>query len=59
MNTGDLIVADEEGIAVVPQADVESVLASALTKQQKADAESLAEWREKHYKKINQVLADE
>lgn len=58
VNTGDLIVADEEGIAVIPQADVESVLASALAKQQKADAESLTEWREKHHKKIHQVLAD-
>jgi regulator of RNase E activity RraA len=56
VNTGDLIVADEEGIAVVPAVDVERVLASALEKQKKADIEPLADWRDKHQKKIQQVL---
>jgi len=58
VNMGDLIVADEEGIVVVPASDVESVLASALEKQQKADAQSLSEWREKHHKKIIEIVGD-
>ena len=55
---GDLIVADEEGIAVVPCSDVASVLANALEKQQKADKQPLAEWRENHHKKIVQIVGD-
>lgn len=57
VNAGDLIVADEEGVAVIPKADVAEVLETALAKQQKADAESLEDWRAKHEKKINEILA--
>lgn len=56
VNMGDLIVADEEGIVVVPQADVESILTAALKKQQKAEQQSLEQWREGHHKKINEIL---
>jgi len=55
---GDLIVADEEGIVIVPSCDVESVLVSALEKQQKADAQPLAQWRENHHKKIVKIVGD-
>ncbi len=56
VNTGDLIVADEEGIVVIPQADIEATLASALVKKEKAEAQSLADWRANHEVKINSVL---
>lgn len=57
VNTGDLIVADEEGIVVIPKAEIESTLESALAKQQKAEAQSLADWRENHEAKIKSILA--
>lgn len=56
VNTGDLIVADEEGIAVVPASSVEVVLADALEKQQQNEAQSLDDWRAKHHTKILDVL---
>jgi regulator of RNase E activity RraA len=57
VNSGDLIVADEEGIVVIPKEDVADILAKALNKKTKADAESLADWRTKHAQKINELLA--
>ncbi len=56
VNTGDLIVADEEGIVVIAQADIEATLATALAKQQKAEAQSLADWRANHEKKIREIV---
>lgn len=56
VNTGDLIVADEEGIVVIPKADIESTLASALAKKEKAEAQSLADWRASHEAKIQSIL---
>jgi len=56
VNTGDLIVADEEGIVVIAQADIETTLATAATKQQKAEAQSLADWRANHEKTIREIV---
>ena len=56
VNTGDLIVADEEGIVVVPQAEIETVMQSALDKLAKADAQSLADWRASHQAKIREIV---
>ena len=56
VNTGDLIVADEEGIVVIPKAEIESTLESALAKQQKAEAQSLADWRASHEAKIKSIV---
>ena len=51
VNTGDFIVADEEGIVVIPQNDIKNVLDSALQKKTRAEAQPLDEWRKNHYKK--------
>ena len=56
VNTGDLIIADEEGIVVIPKNDIETTLATALTKQQKAEAQSLADWRANHEKTIREIV---
>ena len=56
VNTGDLIIADEEGIVVIPQNDIETTLATALTKQKKAEVQSLADWRANHEKTIRGIL---
>ena len=56
VSTGDLIVADEEGIVVVPRNEIETTLATALSKQQNAEAQTLTEWRENHEKKIREIV---
>ncbi len=58
VNTGDLIVADEEGIVVIPKAEIESTLKSALEKKQKAEAQSLADWRTGHEAKIKSIIGE-
>jgi regulator of RNase E activity RraA len=57
VNPGDLIVADEEGIVVVPAADIQNVLEAALTKKGKAEMMTLADWRANHYQKIQEIIA--
>ena len=56
VKTGDLIVADEEGIVVVPKTDVESVLEQALIQKEKAEQTSLEQWREKHQAAIKAIV---
>jgi len=56
VNTGDLIVADEEGIVVIQKNEIEATLISALSKQQKAEAKSLADWRANHEKTIREIV---
>ena len=57
VNTGDLLLADEEGIVVVPQAQIETVLEQALQKKAAAEQQTLAEWRSQHEAKIRAVLS--
>lgn len=57
VNTGDWVVADEEGIVVIPKAEIEETLKTALSKQQKAEAQSLADWRANHEKTIKAILS--
>ena len=56
VNTGDLIIADEEGIVVIPQVEIDSTLESALVKKQKAEKQSLADWRASHEAKIKEIV---
>ncbi len=52
VNTGDIIVADIEGIAVLPQAEASAIYSQA---KQKADIEAqmtLDEWQAKHHAKV-------
>lgn len=56
VNTGDLVIADEEGIVVIPQADIEETLAVALAKKDQAETQSLADWRASHEAKIKGIV---
>lgn len=58
VSTGDLIVADEEGIVVVPASEVEQVMTLAVNKKTKAEDTSLTQWRESHFQKIRSILSD-
>lgn len=54
----DVIVADEEGIVVVPQGQRDEVLHKALSKQDKEGAQSLDEWEADHRARIDKALRD-
>lgn len=53
---GEIVVADEEGIIVVPADQAEVVLAKAQAKAAKDAAESLESWEAAHEQKINEIL---
>lgn len=53
---GDIIVADEEGIVVVPRDRAESILAKAQTRAAKDAAETLDAWEQAHRAKIEDIL---
>ncbi len=53
---GDIVVADEEGIVVVPQARAPEVLAKAQAKAAADAAEDLETWGRKHRERIEAIL---
>jgi regulator of RNase E activity RraA len=56
VQAGDLVVADEEGIVVVPAAHQDEVLATAAAKQAKEEAQTLDEWEANHRARITAML---
>ncbi|GAA2008022.1 RraA family protein [Catenulispora subtropica] len=57
VHPGDVVVADEEGIVVVPGDKAPSVFADAAAKQAKEQAQTLEEWEAAHRAKIEALLA--
>jgi regulator of RNase E activity RraA len=53
---GDLVVADEEGVVVVPAERAAEVLAEAEAKQARDDAQSLDDWERAHRARIDELL---
>jgi len=53
---GDLVVADEEGIVVVPAARAETVLQAAESRAAKDAAETLDAWEAAHRARIEEIL---
>ncbi|MDD3344289.1 MAG: RraA family protein [Sulfurospirillaceae bacterium] len=56
VNPGDIIVADEEGIAVIPKNEAQSIYAKTKEKVEKEAKISLEEWEKAHRQKINEML---
>jgi regulator of RNase E activity RraA len=57
VEAGDVVVADEEGVVVVPRARQEQVLRDAAAKVEADNAESLDEWERAHRARIDELLA--
>lgn len=56
VNPGDLVIADEEGIAIVPKTKIDDVYAIAKNRTDKDAAMSLDQWREAHSMKVESIL---
>lgn len=58
VRSGDIVVADEEGVAVVPAGRAGEALADAQRKLAKEAGESLDVWEAAHRARIDRILAD-
>ena len=56
VSPGDIIVADEEGILVVPGDRQEEILVAAEQKAARDEATSLETWRQEHQARIEGIL---
>ncbi|GIF20227.1 regulator of RNase E activity RraA [Actinoplanes tereljensis] len=56
VQAGDLVVADEEGIVVVPAAQRDEVLTLGAAKQAKEESQTLDEWEQAHRARITALL---
>lgn len=58
VSAGDIVVADEEGVVVVPAGRRDQVLRDARAKLAAEADESLDDWERSHRARIDQILAD-
>jgi 4-hydroxy-4-methyl-2-oxoglutarate aldolase len=58
VRAGDVVVADEEGIVVVPAARQDEILRAGSARLEREAAESLDAWEEAHRARISKILAD-
>jgi 4-hydroxy-4-methyl-2-oxoglutarate aldolase len=58
VHAGDLVVADEEGVVVVPRDRQQEVLRDARAKRAQEDSQSLDDWVAAHRARIDKILAE-
>ncbi|MFI6356450.1 RraA family protein [Streptomyces sp. NPDC050743] len=57
VESGDVVVADEEGVVAVPASRAEEVLRAAQAKLAKESEETLDDWEKAHRARIDEILA--
>ncbi len=57
VHPADLVVADEDGVVVIPQDHQEEILRQALAKAEQEDSQSLDDWEAAHRARIDQILS--
>ncbi|MET1218987.1 MAG: RraA family protein [Glaciecola sp.] len=55
---GDVILADNDGVAVIPQAQADSALAIAQKRHAKDAGQTLEEWEANHFASVQQIITD-
>ena len=58
VRAGDVVVADEEGVVVVPAARQDQILQAGSARLEREAAESLDAWEQAHQARISKILAD-
>ena len=58
VHPGDMVVADDDGIVVIPRARIHQVLADARAKLDRETEESLEDWQETHRTRIDTILRE-
>lgn len=56
VNAGDIVVADEEGIAVIPKADAQQAYEIAKARAQKDASMTLEQWQANHFNNVEGIL---
>jgi regulator of RNase E activity RraA len=56
VHTGDIIVADNDSVAVIPENQEQDVLAIALKRRDTDAEQSLTQWQNKHEQNVNNIL---
>jgi 4-hydroxy-4-methyl-2-oxoglutarate aldolase len=59
VNAGDIVVADEDGIAVIPLAQLDKVYAAGKERTDKDAAMNLSQWEKQHSQKIAAKLQEQ
>jgi len=59
VNPNDIVVADEEGIAIIPSAQQEEAFFIAKKRTELDQATSLEDWEKAHYAKVMRLLSNE
>ena len=57
VHAGDIIVADEEGVAVIPKDEALAAYDIAQKRAQKDGSMSLEQWQAEHVEKVESILA--
>lgn len=57
VHTGDIIVADNDGVAVIPKAQTNTALKIAQQRHAKDASQTLDEWQANHYANVEKILA--
>ena len=56
VSPGDIVIADEEGIAVIPAADADAVLQTVASRKEVEAQQTHEQWEQKHRAKIESLL---